>query len=231
MSDSVSGARPAGERMRRQTRHNTRPEMALRRELHGRGLRYFVHRRPLPGLRRKPTSSSWCQGRSLVDGCWWHGCPVHGGRAKTNDSFWAEKIEGNRVRDVDTDERLTENGWMVVRIWEHEPASVAASVVEVAVTERLKSGRRKARCPFELPGEQLLDRQRSSLRHPWRDGVADLLGDARLASAPPVVSRETLETGAPSAKVRARLTCSPPSTCRFEVSRLNWDHRPSTPAD
>lgn len=146
MSDSVSGASPARERMLRQATHNTRPEMALRRELHGRGLRYFVHRRPLPGVRREADLVfPGAKVAVFVDGCWWHGCPVHGGRAKTNASFWEEKIEGNRVRDVDTDERLTENGWMVVRIWEHEPASVAASVVEVAVTERLKSGRRKTR--------------------------------------------------------------------------------------
>lgn len=132
--------------MRRQATRDTGPEMALRRELHGRGLRYFVHRKPVPGLRREadivfPTARV----AVFVDGCWWHGCPDHGGQAKTNAAFWDEKIEGNRARDMDTDERLATHGWLAVRVWEHEAPSLAATVVEQTVIERLRerSSRRR----------------------------------------------------------------------------------------
>lgn len=128
--------------MRRQATRNTAPELALRRELHSRGLRYFVHRRPVPGLRREadivfPTARV----AVFVDGCWWHGCPEHGGQAKTNSAFWADKIEGNRVRDIDTDEQLASRGWLAIRIWEHEAASVAAAAVEQVVATRLQARR------------------------------------------------------------------------------------------
>lgn len=123
--------------MRRQATRDTAPEMTLRRELHRRGLRYFVHRRPLPGLRREADIVfPGARIAVFVDGCWWHGCPDHGGQAKTNGAFWADKIEANRVRDMDTDERLAEQGWLSLRIWEHEAASVAAAIVEQAVAAR-----------------------------------------------------------------------------------------------
>lgn len=123
--------------MSRQATRDTGPELALRRELHGRGLRYFVHRRPLPGLRREadivfPRSRV----AVFVDGCWWHGCPDHGGQARTNGAFWSDKIEGNRIRDADTDERLAAHGWTSVRIWEHEPPTVAAARVEQVLVHR-----------------------------------------------------------------------------------------------
>lgn len=116
--------------------------MALRRELHGRGLRYFVHRQLLPGLRRE-VDIVFPRARVavFVDGCWWHGCPEHGRQAQTNAGFWVDTIEGNRVRDMDTDERLASRDWLVVRIWEHEPPSLAATHIERMVFDRL-TGRR-----------------------------------------------------------------------------------------
>ena len=35
----------------------------------------------------------------FVDGCFWHGCPIHGTRAKANREFWDQKISANRERD------------------------------------------------------------------------------------------------------------------------------------
>ena len=126
--------------MRLQATHDTGPEMALRRELHGRGLRYFVHRRPLPALRREADIVfPRAKVAVFVDGCWWHGCPDHGGRAKRNGAFWDDKIEANRVRDLDTDERLAAEGWLSVRVWEHQPPSLAAINVEEAVRDRLRA--------------------------------------------------------------------------------------------
>lgn len=135
----------ASGRMRKQKVRDTGPELALRRELHGRGLRYFVHRRPLPGLRREADIVfPRAKVAVFVDGCWWHGCPDgHGGLASTNGAFWSDKIDANRVRDADTDERLAAQGWTSVRVWEHESASLAACEVERAV--RARSGPRAGR--------------------------------------------------------------------------------------
>lgn len=56
----------------------------------------------------------------FLDGCYWHGCVVHGTRPKSNPEWWVEKLRANEQRDKDTDRLLDECGWMVVRIWEHE---------------------------------------------------------------------------------------------------------------
>jgi DNA mismatch endonuclease (patch repair protein) len=67
----------------------------------------------------------------FIDGCFWHGCSKHYRPAKRNADFWSEKIKGNMARDIDTDTRLTESGWRVVRVWEHESP--------IAVAERIKT--------------------------------------------------------------------------------------------
>lgn len=121
---------------------DTKPELALRRILHSRGLRYFVNRRPLRSLRR--TADLVFPGARVavfVDGCFWHGCPEHHSLARTNSEYWAAKVIGNQTRDADTDERLREAGWLVVRVWEHVPPVDAADEVEQAVRARAAQGR------------------------------------------------------------------------------------------
>jgi DNA mismatch endonuclease (patch repair protein) len=66
----------------------------------------------------------------FVDGCFWHACPQHATWPKRNADWWREKILRNVARDRDTDERLAEMGWTVLRVWEHEDTSVAADRVE-----------------------------------------------------------------------------------------------------
>ena len=56
----------------------------------------------------------------FVDGCFWHGCPQHGTKPKTNAKFWRDKIAGNKARDRRVNYALRQRGWMVVRLWEHE---------------------------------------------------------------------------------------------------------------
>lgn len=73
----------------------------------------------------------------FVDGCFWHGCPSHATWPKRNADWWRSKIEGNVARDADTDERLGREGWLVLRVWEHEDPDVAADRVERAVRSRL----------------------------------------------------------------------------------------------
>jgi DNA mismatch endonuclease, patch repair protein len=121
--------------MQANTGRDTKPELRLRRAVHARGLRYFVNRRPIRAVRRT-ADLVFPRVRVAVflDGCFWHGCPDHHTVAKTNASFWADKVAGNRRRDVDTNARLEEAGWTVVRVWEHEPVESAASRIVEVVT-------------------------------------------------------------------------------------------------
>lgn len=56
----------------------------------------------------------------FVDGCFWHGCPIHCRRPISNRSYWLQKITRNQKRDVAIQKKLREMGWQVLRIWEHE---------------------------------------------------------------------------------------------------------------
>ncbi|MFF5469767.1 very short patch repair endonuclease [Streptomyces achromogenes] len=129
-------------RMSRQKSRNTEVEIALRRALHAAGLRYRVHRKPLKGVRREAdVLFGPAKVAVFVDGCFWHGCPEHATWPKTNADFWRTKIEGNRRRDMDTDERLESAGWLAVRVWEHEdPVEAAARVTALVRARRARSG-------------------------------------------------------------------------------------------
>lgn len=121
-------------RMARQRRRDTAPEVALRRELHRRGFRFFVDRAPLPGLRRRADLVFPRRKVAVyVDGCFWHRCPVHRTEPKNNAQWWAEKLDGNVARDRDTDARLTAAGWTVIRVWEHENSLDAVDRVQAVL--------------------------------------------------------------------------------------------------
>lgn len=122
--------------MSRTRGRDTAPELAVRRILHRRGLRYFVDRAPIKGLRRRADvvfpGSRVCL---FIDGCFFHGCPEHATWPKHNAEFWREKIETNRRRDRDTDMRLGDAGWTVIRAWEHEDPESVADRVQTAVQQ------------------------------------------------------------------------------------------------
>ena len=56
----------------------------------------------------------------FVDGCFWHGCPVHYIEPRSGTVFWRTKIAGNKARDRRNSRLLKKLGWRVVRIWEHD---------------------------------------------------------------------------------------------------------------
>jgi DNA mismatch endonuclease, patch repair protein len=127
----------AKRRMQRTKQRDTAPELVLRKILFHMGLRYRVDRKPLPELRRRADIVfASIKVAVYVDGCFWHGCPQHATWPKQNAEFWRDKIETNRRRDADTDRQLTESGWLVVRVWEHEDAEEAAARVAAAVAAR-----------------------------------------------------------------------------------------------
>ncbi|THA70838.1 very short patch repair endonuclease [Streptomyces sp. A0958] len=116
---------------------DTKPELRLRAALYRKGLRYRVGIRPLPQLRRTAdVVFPKAKVAVFVDGCFWHGCPEHYRPAKKRGQAWAEKIEGNRDRDAATTLALKEQGWSVLRFWEHEDPEMAAEQVRVVVEER-----------------------------------------------------------------------------------------------
>lgn len=128
---------PASARMSRQRARDTEVELAVRRHLWSQGLRYRVHRRPIPQLRRvADLVFVGAKVAVMVDGCFWHGCPEHATWPQTNAEFWRAKIEGNRQRDRGTDVALSEAGWLPLRVWEHEDAADAADRVAAAVRAR-----------------------------------------------------------------------------------------------
>lgn len=121
-------------RMSRTAQRDNPRERALRSELHRRGLRFRLHRRLLVGSRRTvdiafPASRT----AVFVDGCFWHGCPEHGTWPKSNAEWWRAKIAANIARDRDTDRKLADAGWTVLRVWEHEDVGAAADRIEVVV--------------------------------------------------------------------------------------------------
>ena len=124
-------------RMQSTKRRDTRAELAVRRELHRRGARYRVELAVLPGLRRRAdVVFTRARVAVFIDGCFWHGCPIHATRPKANAGFWADKLAANRARDRDTDQRLTAAGWRVIRVWEHEnPADAATRIMQLVRLE------------------------------------------------------------------------------------------------
>lgn len=120
-------------RMSDQRTSDTKPELELRKALHRLGLRYRVGF-PVPGLPRRSIDIAFTKLRVavMVDGCFWHGCPLHSVPPKHNAEWWATKLAGNRERDVQTNQALAEAGWTVLRFWEHES-------IETAVAEILRS--------------------------------------------------------------------------------------------
>lgn len=111
------------ERSRRMSRvwgENTKPEMVVRRILHGEGYRYRLHRKDLPG---RPDIVFVSRRKVIfVHGCFWHrheGCSL-ARLPKTRLDFWVPKLEANRLRDIKCQEALRLEGWQVLVVWECE---------------------------------------------------------------------------------------------------------------
>lgn len=138
----------AQRRMKATRQRDTASELALRSVLHGLGLRYRVDTQIIKGLRRR-ADVVFRRERVAVfmDGCFWHGCPEHGTAPKANKSFWKEKIEANQRRDEDTNQRLAAEGWLPIRIWEHEDPQAAGQLVLKAVKARRDEASRLSMSP------------------------------------------------------------------------------------
>ncbi len=121
--------------MRSNRRRDTKPELAVRRLVHATGLRYRVDYPPLPAHRRMRADLVFTRAKIAVfiDGCFWHGCPLHHTVARTNAEFWRDKVDSNRERDERTNAALRAADWTVLRFWEHEPPQTVAEAIYNAV--------------------------------------------------------------------------------------------------
>ena len=123
--------------MRANRRANTTPELALRSELQRLGLRF---RKDLPlklsaGRVRPDVVFTRAKVAVFVDGCFWHLCPEHSQIPKANRDYWEPKLARNVERDRRNDAALIEDGWRVIRFFEHVPAREAAEMVNKAVAD------------------------------------------------------------------------------------------------
>lgn len=117
---------------------DTKPEMIVRRYLHASGLRYRVHSRPIKDWnRRADIVFPRVKIAIFINGCYWHGCPKHYKKPKTNTVYWTQKIERNIERDVETFKRLRTEGWSVIVLWEHENLDKKAIKVALRVKRRI----------------------------------------------------------------------------------------------
>lgn len=97
---------------------NTKPEILLRKHLYASGIRgYRVNYKILGTPDIVFTKYKLAL---FVDGCFWHGCPVCYKEPKTQKEFWYGKLNENINRDKRVNNKLKENGWQVLRLWEHE---------------------------------------------------------------------------------------------------------------
>jgi DNA mismatch endonuclease, patch repair protein len=111
-----------GKRMSLVRDKNTKPELAVRRLVHGMGFRYRLHRQALPG---KPDLVFPSRRKVIfVHGCFWHrhaeaGCPL-ARLPKSRLDFWLPKLTRNRDRDEVNQAELHRLGWASLVAWECE---------------------------------------------------------------------------------------------------------------
>ncbi|WP_115668553.1 very short patch repair endonuclease [Ciceribacter selenitireducens] len=118
----------------------TGAELRIRKMLHAAGLRYRLHVALITKPRRvADIVFPRARVAVFIDGCFWHGCPIHASWPKNNAEYWRSKIETNRARDADTDQRLGEAGWEVIRVWEHENPSEASMRIAKRIAARKAS--------------------------------------------------------------------------------------------
>lgn len=129
----------ARNRMKAVQRSGTKAERLLRQALDELGLQYETDARPIPNsTRRADILFPQEKIAVFVDGCFWHGCLIHGTWAKANAEFWRKKIEANKRRDEDTNFELIQSGWQVVRVWEHEDPNEAALRISALLEDSTK---------------------------------------------------------------------------------------------
>lgn len=125
--------------MRKVRQVHTGPEVAVRRALHAAGFRYRVNLRVSRAVASRADVVFRRQKVAVyIDGCFWHGCPVHATSPRRNAEWWAEKLKANRERDARTSRILELDGWIVIRLWAHEHPNDAVKRVRESLAKRAR---------------------------------------------------------------------------------------------
>lgn len=116
MVDNISPAERS-DIMRRVRSKDTKPELRVRRLVHGLGYRYRLHKADLPG--RPDLVFASRRKVIFVHGCFWHGHSCKLGRVpKSRVQYWLNKLKRNRERDKLVLQRLKAENWRSLVIWE-----------------------------------------------------------------------------------------------------------------
>jgi len=123
-------------------RADTKPEVAVRSALHKRGLRFRKDMGVRAGrlLVHPDVVFTRLRIAVFVDGCFWHGCALHGTTPRSNVEYWGPKLAANKERDRRVDAELTAHGWLVIRCWEHDDPEEVASLVLREVRKPVNRG-------------------------------------------------------------------------------------------
>jgi DNA mismatch endonuclease (patch repair protein) len=116
---------------------NTKPELLLRRRLWAIGMRgWRINRTDLPG--KPDIVFGPARVAVFVDGAFWHGHPTKYWPGRCGP-YWDKKIQRNMRRDREVEQRLSDDGWSVIRAWDFDIEKDLASVarrVQKTVTKR-----------------------------------------------------------------------------------------------
>ncbi|ESY43586.1 DNA mismatch repair protein Vsr [Mesorhizobium sp. LNJC384A00] len=122
--------------MRKQRVADTQAETRVRAALFAAGIRYRKHW-AVPSRRRR-TIDIAMPGKKVaifIDGCFWHGCQAHKTVPRSNEAWWRAKLDDNKRRDYETTELLVNQGWKVLRFWEHDETSEVVAAIIRSISE------------------------------------------------------------------------------------------------
>lgn len=109
---------------------DTKPELVLRNAILGKGLNFETNY----GASKIDIAFPNQKIAIFVDGCFWHACPIHSHKINTNEEYWKPKLEKNKERDKIKTDKLKNEGWIVIRFWEHELTDIDAVVGKIQKT-------------------------------------------------------------------------------------------------
>jgi DNA mismatch endonuclease (patch repair protein) len=141
--------------MRGNRKRDTRPELAVRSALHRRGLRFNKDFLITTSTVRVRVDVAFPRRRIavLIDGCFWHRCPLHETEPRANATYWGPKLDRNVARDRSQEAGLRLEGWTVVRGWEHEDPVMVAERIAALLGSRRKEAADDATVEVTRVGE------------------------------------------------------------------------------
>jgi DNA mismatch endonuclease, patch repair protein len=160
---AVGGPLSRSEQMSRIRGRDTEPERRLRSDLWAAGLRYRIHAATPVG--RPDVVFPNRHLAVFIDGCFWHGCPLHYVRPGNRGEVWAAKLRTNVERDRRQTLELESLEWRVLRVWEHEIYEEAQAVVQ-RVREALRAPAAVSSPDWRVVAVEVIDEEaRTERRH------------------------------------------------------------------